>query len=170
VEKVIVKNSPIHGRGVYATRNIPKEGVVLKIDDSQVVADDSRLTKKQLEFDCDYLANRKTILMQPPEKYINHSCSPNTYVKTIKGIRQVIAWRNILKGEEITYDYSINGDNEGTFICKCGSYRCRKIYYGSFFKLPTHLQKEYLPYLEDWFIKQHQQKISRLRKKLRGNG
>jgi len=53
--------------------------MILEIDDSHVVADENKLSKHQLEFDCDFLAAGKIILMQKPEKYINHSCCPNTY-------------------------------------------------------------------------------------------
>lgn len=164
---VTVKNSTIHGKGVYANRDFSKGGVVLEIDDSNVVKDHSKLTKKQWEFDCDFLASGKVILMKPPEKFINHSCDPNTYVKTIDQIRKVIAIKTIKKGEEITYDCSINGDNNGTFVCHCGASRCRGIYQGSFFKLPWSFQKEYLPYLEDWFIKEHKKEVDELFEKAR---
>ncbi len=94
--------------------------------------------------------------------WVNHSCDPNTYTKTNNGIRQVIAMRDIKEGEEITYDYSMNGDNDGTFECRCGSAKCRKIYQGDFFKLPKELQIYYLPYLDDWFKRKYKDKISAL--------
>ncbi|MEK7188329.1 MAG: SET domain-containing protein-lysine N-methyltransferase [Patescibacteria group bacterium] len=162
IKKVEVKTSKIQGKGVYALADIKKGEVVLIIDDSHVVKDPTKLTNKQNEFDYDYLADGKVILMQSPEKYINHSCDPNTYTKTVNGIRNVIAMRDIKAGEEIIYDYSMNGDNNGTFICHCDSFRCRKIYQGNFFKLPANIQKEYLPYLEDWFIKEHNEEINKL--------
>lgn len=163
MEKVKVLDSPIQGKGVYSLRDIREGEVVLEIDDSHVVSDPSKLTKEQNEYDCDYLANGKVILMQEPEKYINHSCEPSTYVKTTDGIRKVIAMRDIKAGEEITYDYSMNGDNEGTFECHCQSRKCRKIYNGNFFKLPKETQLKYLPYLEDWFIEEHEEEITKLK-------
>ncbi len=126
MKNVRVQESETQGKGVYANTNIQKGNVVLEIDDSHVVKDPSSLTKEQNKFDCDYLSNGKVILMQEPEKYINHSCDPSTYVKTVNGIRKVLAMHSIKAGNEITYDYSINGDNEGTFECKCGSKNCRK--------------------------------------------
>lgn len=163
MKNVIVKKSVIQGNGVYANKNFRKGEIVLFIDDSHIVMDETTLTKHQLEFDCDYLANGKTILMQEPEKYINHSCDPNTYVKTINGVRQVLAMHDIKIGDEITYDYSINGYNDGTFKCNCGSKNCRVIYQGSFFKLPKKVQLKYLPYLEDWFIQEHKKEIETLK-------
>lgn len=159
---VTVKASTIQGKGVYATKHLNKNDVVLEIDDSHIVTDLSKLTKEQNEYDCDYLANGKVILMQEPEKYINHSCDPSTYVKTIGTSRKVIAMHDISSGDEITYDYSMNGDNDGTFVCHCGATNCRGVYQGDFFKLPIGTQKKYLPYLEDWFIKEHSEEIEKL--------
>lgn len=165
MKKVIVKSSSIQGKGVYAIVDITKGEMVLEIDDSHVVTDPSKLTKEQNEYDCDYLENGKVILMKSPEKFINHSCDPSTYVKTINGVRKVLAMRDIKKGDEITYDYSINGDNDGTFTCHCGSKICRGVYQGNFFKLPLNIQKKYLPYLDDWFVKSYQKEVEGIKDK-----
>mgnify|MGYP001232470365 FL=1 len=159
---VEVKNSQKQGNGVFACRDFLKDDFVLAIDDSHIVTDESKLTKEQYESHCDYLAD-KVVLMQEPEVYINHSCDPNVYVKTEGGIRNVYALRDIKEGEEITYDYSVNGDNDGVFECNCGSKNCRGVYQGNFFKLPIEIQLRYLPYLDDWFVEKHKEKIEGLK-------
>lgn len=164
MDNVTIKNSPVQGFGVYANKNFKTGDAVLIIDDTHVVTDESKLTPQQHEYDCDYLSDGKVILMQEPEKFINHSCDPNTYVKTIKGLRYVLAMKDIKKNKEITYDYAINGDNDGTFKCNCGSKNCRGIYQGNFFKLPKDIQFKYLPYLDDWFTDEHQKEISLMKK------
>lgn len=164
MKNVVVKKSGISGKGGFSNRSFRKSQVILEMDDSHVVADPSKLTKKQHEYELDYLADGKIVIMQAPERYINHSCDPNSYVKTINGIRKVFAMRDILKGEEIVGDYSINGYNEGTFECRCGSKNCRVIYCGNFFKLPKALQKKYLPYLDDWFLEQFREEVISLRR------
>lgn len=121
---------------------------------NHLVNDPKQLTDEEYESHCDYFDN-KIVLMQSPEVYINHSCDPNTYVKTIDGIRKVLAMRDIKTGDEVTYDYSINGDDDGTFNCGCGSKNCRGVYQGNFFKLPKDIQLKYLPYLDDWFTKKY---------------
>lgn len=161
---VVVKQSPMQGQGVFASKHFDKGDFVLTIDDTHVVTDETKLTPEQHEFDLDYLADR-TIVMQSPEKFINHSCDPNVYVKTENGVRNVYAMREIAEGDEITYDYAVNGDNDGTFPCHCGSKNCRKTYQGNFFKLPTDLQLHYLPYLDQWFINKHKVEIDALRKR-----
>lgn len=162
MKNVVVKRSRISGKGVFSSKNFREGEVILEIDDSYVVSDSSRLTKEQHEFELDYLADGKIVIMQAPERYMNHSCDPNSYVKTVNGIRKVFAMRDIQKGEEIVGDYSINGHNEGTFKCRCGSKNCRLVYQGNFFKLPKALQKKYLPYLDDWFVEQFKDEIVRL--------
>ena len=162
--KVSIKDSNVQGKGVYAEVNIKKGEEILTIDDSHIVNDNSRLTKEQHEYDCDYLANGKTILMQPPEKFINHSCDPTSYVKTIEGKRKVLAMKDVSRGDEITSDYSINGYNDGAFECNCGSSKCRGKYEGNFFKLPKDIQLKYLPYLDDWFIKENESEVNNLRR------
>lgn len=164
MNKVNVNSSAIQGKGVYANCNIKKGETVLIIDDSHIVDDPSKLTKSQNEYDCDYLENGKVVLMQSPEKFINHSCDPTTFVKTINGERNVVAMRDIKKDEEITYDYTINGDNDGTFKCSCGSKNCRGTYNGNFFKISKSLQQKYIPYLDSWFIKQYKDRIERIKK------
>jgi len=59
--------------------------------------------------------------MQAPERYVNHSCNPNTKVNNFSDI----AIRNIEIGEEITSDYS--GQGLEKFKCKYGSEDCKKI-------------------------------------------
>lgn len=88
---VVVKNSSMQGKGVFAARDFKAGDFVLVINDSHVVTDESKLTKEQHEFDLDYL-NDRIILMQEPEKYINHSCNPTVYVKTKNGVRNVYAF------------------------------------------------------------------------------
>jgi SET domain-containing protein len=162
MKTIIVEQSEIQGKGVFAARCFHKGEVVLQIDDSHVVTDEITLTKDDREYSADFY-DGKIVIMQEPERYVNHSCDPNCYVKTIDGVRNVLALRDIAEGEEITYDYAINGDNEGTFPCHCGSKRCRKTYIGDYFKLPIEFQIEYLPYLEDWFLKQHRKEITALK-------
>jgi SET domain-containing protein len=126
MKNVVAKESKISGKGVFAARSFKKDEEVLEIDDSHVVLDASTLTKEQYEFECDYLANGKIVFMQAPERYINHSCDPNTWMKDEV---TSTARRNIKANEELTIDYATYIANENRIIiekCKCGSANCRK--------------------------------------------
>ncbi len=131
---------------------------------SREVTPDKPLHPEAGEFDhhCDYLADGLVVLMQLPERYINHSCDPNTYVKTLLGVRYVFALRDIADGEEITYDYTINGFGNVVWECNCGSERCRHAIHSDFFHLPFWLQVEYLPLLDDWYVRAYRFQIEAL--------
>ncbi len=107
---VIVAKSKIHGLGVFATRDFAEAEIIFQIDDSRIVDDSHPLRPEAGEhsYHCDYLAGGKTVLMRFPERHINSSCDPNSYVKTINGIRHVVARKPIKSGEEITCDYIID--------------------------------------------------------------
>lgn len=164
---VIARESKIHGIGLFATRDFAASEIILPIDDSRVVDEKHplRLELGEHQDHCDYLAGDRVVLMRPPEVYINSSCDPNTYVKTIEGTRQVVARRLIEAGEEITYDYIINFHGGIVWDCHCGSPRCRSFVAASFFDLPIELQLEYLPLLDEWFITEHRAKVKALRRR-----
>ena len=57
----------------------------------------------------------------------NHSCSANTGYEGLN----VVAQKDIAKGEELTLDYAFFlDDNIQPFACQCGSPNCRKIVFG----------------------------------------
>ncbi len=162
---VTVKNSGIHGLGVFAERDLAEGEIILAIDDTRIVDDEHPLRPElgEFEFHCDYLANQTTVLMRSPERHINSCCDPNTFVKTIDNVRHQIARRPIKAGEELTSDYIIDCHGGIVWQCNCGSPRCRGRIVSSFFELPLELQLEYLPLLNPWFIEEHKEKIKELR-------
>lgn len=60
---------------------------------------------------------------------INHSCSPNCYLKWIGDELWLFALRDIDKEEELTWDYEtfMWPDETWTMSCRCGSDSCRGI-------------------------------------------
>lgn len=164
-----VSESKIHGLGLFAERDFAEGEIIKPIDDSRIVDRDHPLDPEKGEFDyhCDYLANGKTVLMASPERHINSSCDPNTYVKTIDSVRHIIARRSIESGEEITGDYIIDCHGGIVWQCSCGAARCRGTIVSSFFELPLEWQKEYLPLLNPWFINEHKGMVDALRERIR---
>jgi hypothetical protein len=163
---VTVHQSPIAGLGVFAGTCFRRGQVLLEIDDSRVVDDAHPLDRSESRHHRDYLANGKVVLMQFPERYINHSCDPNVSVATVEGKRLVTALRDIPAGEEIAYDYCINGGGDTLWTCDCGAGRCRRTIHSDFFHLPDELQVEYLPLLDTWFQKERSSEVERLRQRL----
>lgn len=169
MQDLVVKQSSIHGKGVFAVRAFQKGDRVLLLDDSRIVNDAHPLHPERGEHahHCDYLAGGKVVLMGEPERYINSSCDPNTYVRTrADGVREVIALRRIVGDEEILYDYIINCHGGDVWRCTCGSARCRGTVVSSFFELPLEDQRRYLPLLDVWFVAEHSEKVEAVRRRL----
>ncbi len=123
---VIVKDSPIHGKGVFAARDFMKGESVVVWDTSKTLTEqDIEKLSDEEKLYVVYFGGKR-FLMQPPEKYINHSCNPNTFMKDFRDI----AKRDIGKDEEITTDYSEEKNPIINFECHCGSRNCRKIIKG----------------------------------------
>lgn len=117
---IIVKKSKIHGKGVFANKNFKKGEVVLRWNPKKITKKKSEeLSTKERHY-LEY-QNGQYLLMQPPERYVNHSCDANTKVKN----QSDIAVKDIKKGEEITSNY--NKKLPVSFNCKCGSRKCKII-------------------------------------------
>ncbi|MBV8050863.1 MAG: SET domain-containing protein-lysine N-methyltransferase [Acidobacteriaceae bacterium] len=62
--------------------------------------------------------------------FINHSCKPNCEAHEVNGRVIIIAIRDIVAGEELTYDYSLyDGELDDPSSCSCGSKNCRGTMY-----------------------------------------
>ena len=120
---VVVKNSKIQGKGVFADTHFKKGNIVMKWDASMMLT--KKEAKKIPKRYHKYLVffKGKYIMAQFPEKYLNHSCEPNTK----EGNLCDVASRDIKKGEELTTDYSIDAPPHIKMKCACGSKRCKKI-------------------------------------------
>jgi SET domain-containing protein len=59
-----------------------------------------------------------------PTAFINHSCQPNLYARTLRGHVLFFALRKISPGEELSLDYGASY-HDGRKRCRCGMPRCR---------------------------------------------
>lgn len=149
--KVIVKKSHIHGTGVFAACDIKKGEVITKWKIEKMLTEkEAKTLPESTKRYLSYIGEGRWIILQSPERYINHSCNPNIFVKN----QQEIAKRDIKQSEEITSDYSLEGVVNWKFKCSCGARNCRKVIYGDFNKLDKKTQKKLEPYLQDWYKKE----------------
>jgi len=64
-------------------------------------------------------------------RFINHSCEPNCLAVTDKRRVYIEAKRDISEGEELTYDYNLQLDEQpdaemkARYACHCGTASCR---------------------------------------------
>ena len=118
---VEVRRSGIDGLGVFALRAFSAGEVVLRWDVSKRVprSQASGLHAAEKKYLHPYDAD-SFVLVQPPERYVNHSCDNNTLVSDFCDV----AVRDIRPGEEVTSDYEADGAGL-KFECRCGSAKCR---------------------------------------------
>lgn len=134
-----VKKSSIHNIGVYAIEDIPKGKTIMKYIGRKISKEESekilnermKYHKKNPEIAAVYifeLNEEYDIDGDVPDndaKYVNHSCNPNCEVEIIDDEIYIIALRDIKKGEEITFNYGFEFDED--YIehpCNCGSPNC----------------------------------------------
>jgi SET domain-containing protein len=161
MKTVVVKKTKKKGKGVFALRNFKKGEFILRRKKGKIFKE-SEIPHpwKGKWIYLDKIGEGKFELGRSPDKYFNHSCNPNAYVKN----RKIFAMKSIKKDHEITFDYALNNDyaSKAKERCHCGSKNCRKFYPGRFFDLSKKQQKKYLPYLDIWFKKKYRMKLSKL--------
>jgi len=150
MKPVVIRETEKKGKGIFATRNFKKGETVLKFKIRPITKEQAKKLSKDDKNHLGYAGEGRYFVMRPPERFMNHSCSPATYDK----VDRIVAMKNIKKGEEITTDYSIAGFDNYRMKCHCGSKNCRRIIQGKFTKLPKKLQKKYYKYLPEWYKKE----------------
>ena len=116
-QHVVVKKSKIDKKGVFAERNFKKGEIVLEWHPKVLKKSEmDELSNKEKHFV--EKIGKKYFLILSPERFVNHSCDPNTKVKN----KCDAAIRDIKKGEEITSNYK---NSLVYFKCRCESKNCR---------------------------------------------
>jgi len=90
-DKLEVKDSPIHGFGIFSSEFIPAN---TNLGAAQIKRDDG-------SYDVTNLG-----------RYHNHSNEPNCYNMMKDGVRYLYTNKNLNPGEEVTVDYTLQPDLE----------------------------------------------------------
>lgn len=124
---VIIRRSKLHSRGLFALKSFKKGEVVYTYKKGKIltVHELARLPRATLRY-VDRIGKNAYEIMEPPARFVNHSCEPNMREKNRTGY----ALRPISKGEEIMIDYNRLTFLEKPFVCRCQSINCRKIISG----------------------------------------
>jgi SET domain-containing protein len=137
----VVRNSRIHGRGVFAVRQIRKGTRILEYTGERIGNreadrryDDTKMKRHHTFL---FTLDSKTVIDGAIDRgggdasFINHSCEPNCEA-VITGKKIFIhALRSIYPGDELAYDYQYErtGKNDAElekfYVCKCGAPNCR---------------------------------------------
>jgi SET domain-containing protein len=157
-EYIRIAKSGVHGRGVFAARDLPKGTCVMEyIGERLTKKEGNRRTDAQWAKGRVYtfeLSRRVDLDGSVPEnlaRLANFSCDPNCESENEGGRHIWIkALRDIKAGEEITYDYNFPLV-EPPPVCKCGAKTCRGYIVGS-----DHVKE-----LKAWLAKQKEHKPER---------
>jgi SET domain-containing protein len=122
-EDVEIRQSRIQGSGVYAKRSFDPGEVVLRWDLSETIPNNqlAELSEDERRY-THPLDECRTLIVQAPERFVNHSCDANTEVKDFCDV----ALRRVEVGDEITSDYGSTGAVVA-FPCVCNSAKCRRM-------------------------------------------
>jgi hypothetical protein len=134
-----VRNSDLHGLGVFATQDIKKGTRIIEYlgDHISHAEADRRYESKDDSDNHTFLfsVDRKLVIDAGVNgndaRYFNHSCDPNCE-SVIENRRVFIeAIKDIAAGDEMTYDYQIGREKtdppniDEIYACKCGAKNCR---------------------------------------------
>ncbi|EME27810.1 histone-lysine N-methyltransferase isoform 2 [Galdieria sulphuraria] len=139
-KRVRFGRSIIHGWGLYAMQDIePNEFIIEYVGEiiRQKISDEREKRYFRQGIGDSYMfrldedqiidATRKGSVA----RFVNHSCESNAVAKiiTIDNSKKIVFYskRLIRAGEEITYDYKFNTEDENNkILCLCGAPTCRK--------------------------------------------
>ena len=152
---VVVKETSKKGKGVFALKNFNKDEFILYIEGEVIETEHPSDYSDEIQnhwYPIDKKGKKyRYVLPQSPWMYLNHSCDSNA---GIKNDRDIVAIRDIKKGEEIVFDYSTNNIDGWTMKCHCGSKNCRKII-STFDKLDKKSKEKLKDYLPSYIRKKY---------------
>ena len=122
--KIVRRRSKLHGYGVFAAQRINKNTRI--IDYAGELVRNSECAPREaryLEQGCIWVFrvsrtwSRDAAVGGNIARFINHACRPNCWIEIVDKTIWIRASRLIGTGEELTYDYSTDG--EQTIPCRC---------------------------------------------------
>lgn len=135
---VMISESPIHGRGLYATKDIPTDEYLIeyvgeKIDKEEsdkrgwdqmdLAAETGEAAVYIFTLDDEWDIDGK--FPENAARLINHSCDPNCEAQIWEEKEiWIISLREIKKGEELFFNYGFDLENYKDHPCRCGSKNC----------------------------------------------
>ena len=137
--KVVVRNSPIHGRGIFAVGAIAKGERIIEYTGERISHAEADRRYGELHEGSSHtmlFAATDEIVIDAtkrggPARWINHSCRPNCEADETEGRVFISSIRAIRPGEELSYDYNLVLEERHTpklkreHPCHCGARNCR---------------------------------------------
>jgi SET domain-containing protein len=125
--RVRVGPSRIAGQGLFAGQDIQQGTKIIRYIGEKITHEES---ERRLAVGNVYifgLDERYSIGGSTPKntaRFINHSCDPNCHTEQFGNAIWIVAIRDIAAGEELTYNYEYEIDDEPAEPCHCGAKHC----------------------------------------------
>jgi uncharacterized protein len=155
--KTEVRESPIHGKGLFARQAIAA-GEIVAVKGGRILSKQAwaalepELGSAEVQIAEDlFIAPGHREEREGSMLYTNHSCEPNI---GLQGQIVYVAMRNIDAGEELTHDWATTDDLSYEMTCRCGRPSCRGTITGKDWMKPE-LRERY----KGWFCWFLQRKI-----------
>ncbi len=132
-----VRNSGVHGRGLFATKNIRAESEIIEYLGDRISKEESNergwaqmdhsketgdaavyIFTLNDEYDIDGNVPRNSA------RLINHSCTPNCEAFIQDDCIWIASIKKIAKNEELSFNYGFDLENYKEHPCYCGTERC----------------------------------------------
>lgn len=137
--RIQVRNSGVHGRGVYTLTEIAAGEVLIEYTGELISWDlamqrhphDLEQPNHTFYFHIEDGRVIDALVGGNSSRWINHGCDPNCEADEVDSRVYIKALRDLLPGEELFYDYGLTIDERYTaklkkeFACHCGSEVCR---------------------------------------------
>ena len=153
--KVAVRESPIHGSGLFAAEPLAagelvcvKGGYVFDRRALAAMPAWYRAAEIQIADDL-FIGPAREAERAGSMVYSNHSCEPNIGVR---GQVVFVAMRDIAAGEELTHDWATTDDDDYRLECRCGAPGCRKVLTGQDWRRED-LQEKYRGFIS-WYLEE----------------
>jgi uncharacterized protein len=133
-DRVLLRNSPIEGSGLFTAADIDEGDTVLRLGgrlvnsvELQAMFDAAAEDLQAIYIDTITVFEDAHLVLPPATMlhFANHSCDPNL---SHSGPYEVVARRTIQAGEEMTIDYATHSGADGLMMeCRCTSPICRHL-------------------------------------------
>ncbi len=159
MKETYVGKSKLHGKGLFINESAKPGDVIDYIHgDIHVFRHPTNTISKKM---MDWIGTGRYSWIDTSNskfRFINHSCDPNVaHVSE----RRVIAIKNLKKGDELVYDYSLTEAEPGWQIqCSCGTKDCRRII-GPIYTIPQKTFDKYKKYIPKKFQKIYKTEMSK---------
>ncbi len=159
--KATVKDSAIHGKGLFAIEPIAKGEIVCV--KGGYIFNRQTLPSMPVWYQAAEVSIADNLFIGPLLEgeregsmiFSNHSCEPNIGVQ---GQIIFVAMRDIQAREELTHDWATTDDEDYEMACNCGAVTCRKIITGQDWRRKD-LQEKYRGYMS-WYLEEKIEQIA----------